>query len=288
MTLAKRVLMVRPAAFGFNPEAAVSNVFGRSKGNVAEAGRREMEQVAAMLMQAGVEVVVVEDDVNLQLPDAVFPNNWFSTHPDGSLVLYPLQLASRRGERRPEILNRLWDLQRPVRQVDMTAWEEVGEACEGTGSLVFDHEQRLAFACLSSRTTRDVTEELCSILGYTPVFFEATLDGMPIYHSNVVLALGPGFAVLGKSLVLKGLEELLEALQGRVLIELSEDQVRNYAGNMLVLAGWSGPVTLISKRAFKTLTADQAGLLPSPVVVEIPTIELVGGGSARCMVAELF
>lgn len=277
--LTSRVRMVRPAAFGFSVEAAASNVFQRrsslESGAVQARALAEFDGAVATLRAAGVEVLVAEDTPNPPKPDAVFPNNWFSTHPDGTAVLYPMAVPGRRAERRPELVP-------PARRViDLSPLETTGAFLEGTGSLVLDHDRRLAYACLSPRTTPAGLAAFAEATGYTPVVFEYTLDGAPVYHTNVVLALGPDVALLGEEASPR------PDLGDREVVLLSAPQLRAYAGNALWLAT-PAPRMVMSRTGWGTLSESQRRPLGEPILLDIPTIETVGGGSARCMLAELF
>lgn len=286
MTLTSSVLMVRPAAFGFSEEAAASNVFQQrpdlGPASVATLAVQEFDRVVVQLRGAGITVRVVEDGEEPQKPDAVFPNNWVSWMPDGAAVVYPMAVPSRRAERRGDIL--------PAMVSDHSALEVTGAFVEGTGSLVFDHANRVAYACRSPRTVESGVRIVCGSIGYDTVLFDASLDAAPVYHTNVVLALGPDWAVWFGAGAAVGRAAVEHALQrsGRTLIQIDERQVRAYCGNVLVLRGSSGPVTVMSRTASTALSAGQRDRMGPAVIVDIPTIEQVGGGSARCMLAEVF
>lgn len=285
MTLTSTVLMLRPAAFAFSPEAAASNVFQKELAvDAAEIQRRalaEFDGAVATLRAAGVGVRVVEDTPTPPKPDAVFPNNWFSTHPDGTAVLYPMAVPSRRAERRRELVEALPGLRRIV---DLSGLEAEGEYLEGTGSMVLDHDQRLAYACLSPRSTRRALGAFADATGYRPVVFEAELDGAAVYHTNVLMALGPDFVLLGLDSVRAGREALLAALAPRRILALDAARLRAFAGNALQLR----PGLVMSRSAEASLDAGLREALGRRIVLDIPTIETIGGGSARCMLAELF
>ena len=291
MRLAPAVLMVRPACFGYNPEAAETNVFARQGLlDVAGAARREIDRAVEVLRDAGVRVVLVEDTPDPPKPDAVFPNNWVSFHPDGTVVLYPLAVASRRPERRSDILRAVRPWHGTTGLVDLSDLEKRGAYLEGTGSLLLDHDARMAWAALSPRTTRPGLEVFVDRFGYDVVVFEAVLDGAPLYHTNVGMALGPQLAVLALPLVTPGAarDALLASLSGREILSIGPEQVRDYAGNLLFLATPAGPAAVMSRRAEAAFTRAQLGRLGRRVVLDIDTIETVGGGSARCLLAEIF
>ncbi len=290
MKLASSVLLVRPAAFGFSEEAAATNVFQRRSAlgpaAVVQRARDEVDGVAAALRAAGVDVTVAEDTAEPPKPDAAFPNNWFSAEEGGLAVLYPMAVGCRRAERRSEILAALPGFRLFM---DLAPLEKQGAYLEGTGSLALDRERKVAFACLSPRTTPAALAAFSDALGFRIVPFRAVLDGHDVYHTNVVLALTPDAAVLGLECV-EDPEPLVAELAatGREIIDVTADQIRRFAGNVLALQGSRGAVCLMSRSAHDAFTADQRAKLPPAVVVDIPTIEEVGGGSARCMVAELW
>jgi hypothetical protein len=300
---ARAVLMVRPAAFYANPETLASNAFqnviAAAAAATLAAARAEFDGAVAALGAAGVEVAVADADPQADTPDAVFPNNWFSTHADGRVVLYPMAAANRRRERRPELIARLaarhgW---RITRTTDLTALESRGLIVEGTGSLVLDRAARLAYAALSPRTHREAVDIVCRELGYEPLAFQARdAQGREIYHTNVLMSVGPSLAVLASGLVAPGadLRRVFEALErtGKTLLDITPGQVAEFAGNVLFLdAGAHGPVVAVSRRAWQSLTRPQRQLLEQharPALCAVETIEHVGGGGIRCMLAEIF
>ena len=306
MWLAPAVLMVRPERFGFNPEAAVTNVFAQEgvsgpedSGHTGAAcvppserarARFEVERAAEALQSAGVRVFLAADAIEPPKPDACFPNNWVSFHPDGTAVLYPMAVASRRAERRPELLEQVRTFHGTRRVVDLSALEADGAYLEGTGSLILDHAARVAFAARSPRTTTAGLSAFSKATGYRIVAFDAALDGAPVYHTNVMLALGPELVVFAPDLVAPGAARtgLLSALGDRRQLVLEAAQIRDYAANLLYLSSPAGPVAVLSRRAFAALTASQRAMLGKTVVVDIDTVETVGGGSARCLLAEVF
>ncbi|HXQ30776.1 MAG TPA: arginine deiminase-related protein [Steroidobacteraceae bacterium] len=300
---ARAVLMVRPATFYANPETLATNAFQHAQAGPAAdtlaAARAEFDGVVAALRAAGVDVAVADADADAMTPDALFPNNWFSTHADGRVVLYPMAAASRRRERRPDMIARLAERYgwRITRTTDLTALETRGLIVEGTGSLVLDRTARLAYAALSPRTHREAVDIACRELGYEPVAFHAhDTQGREVYHTNVLMSVGPSLAVLASSLVSPGtdLRRVFDALErtSKTLLEISAEQVAEFAGNLLFLdAGVAGPVVVVSQRAWRSLTRAQRQLLEKsarPVPCAVDTIEHVGGGSIRCMLAEIF
>jgi hypothetical protein len=298
-----RVLMIRPAAFGPNAETAATNVFqGRRAGSAAEvlaAARAEFQALVGALRAAGVEVFVVEDTPVPPKPDALFPNNWVSFHPGGRVVLYPLLAPSRRSEVRPEVLA---ELERRgaigrARVLDLRAEAADGCFLEGTGSLVLDRIARVAYACLSPRTSRELLARFSRELDFEPVAFHA-FDGRgtPIYHTNVMMSVGTEVAVVA----LESIQDRAEresvvarlAASGRELVPLTLAQVESFAGNLLELRAQSGEALFVlSARARTALRREQLAVLERHgrlVPVDVETIETCGGGSVRCMIAELF
>jgi hypothetical protein len=298
--------MVRPAAFGFNPETAASNRFQRDAGltaiDPATAARAEFDVLAAALRSEGIVTCVVEDSCPPTRPDAVFPNNWISFHDDGSVVLYPMQAANRRLERREEVVT-LVAAQlgfRLRRLLDLTHHERHERFLEGTGSLVIDHRARRAFACRSARTDGGVATQWARELGYELVLFDACApDGTPPYHTNVVLWIGTrcagvyaeGIATADRARVLAALGE-----GGREIIELDALAIANFAGNMLELGTWdealgAASVLVMSARARAALAGPTYARMRAGVdevlAVPVPTIETLGGGGVRCMLAEV-
>ena len=297
---ADAVLMIRPARFGANPETAASNRFqlGGGGADTAERGRRESDALAEALNGAGVTVAVVEDTAEPAKPDACFPNNWVSFHADGTVVLYPLLAPNRRAERRPEVIEELCRAGfRRTRTVDLTPFEAGGEFLEGTGSLVLDRHHRIAYCCRAPRTWTRPLDEFAAQLGYRIVDFDARgPGGVPVYHTNVLLSVGENFAIYCAD-VLPRLDErtsLRNELErsGRELITISGAQMRGFAGNLLALRSVRGqPLIAMSTAAWSCLDPPQRRALERHggiVTAAIPTIERHGGGSVRCMLAEVF
>jgi hypothetical protein len=294
----RTVLMVRPAGFGFNAEAARSNVFSHASADPAFSRKAvsEFEAFAQRLADAGVQVLILEDSAEPAKPDAVFPNNWFSTHADGSLVTYPMSTAPRRLERRVDELRSLLEGRgfRVERVVDLSFHERQGHFLEGTGSLVLDRPRRWAFASRSARTDPAVIADFDDRLDYSTIVFEAhDRSCRPIYHTNVLLSLGSNFAVLCTEAVAADYREILAAeieSGGRTLIEVGYDQMRQFACNLIELSGDRGPVIALSVAARQSYRPEQLRVLErfgELVEADIPTIEAVGGGSVRCMIAEV-
>ena len=296
---AKAVLMIRPCCFYPNPETAADNAFqGKIASDetaaVSKAAQEEFDQASELLRDAGVTVHVFEDTAAPEKPDAVFPNNWFSTHPDGRVVLYPMYSPTRRQERRRDVIDELGQIYRISALLDYSSYEQRGLHLEGTGSLVLDYVNRVAYVSLSKRSDRELVERFCRDFDFEPILFEsASDDGRPIYHTNVVMCVGSQFALVGLDLI--GNVEKREAVRrrletsGKEVIELSRAQIANFAGNALELRTDSEKLLVLSSRAAEALTPEQRGrieryarLLP----LALPTIELAGG-SARCMLAAI-
>jgi hypothetical protein len=304
---AAAVLMIRPAAFDYNPETAASNCLQR-RGEAGEApanelARAEFDHFVASLKSEGIRVCVAEDTPEPKKPDAVFPNNWVSFHADGTVVLYPMQAESRRRERRREIVDQVCkELGFAMSRVlDLTHHEARGHFLEGTGSLVLDHVRRIAYACRSPRTHPEVLEEWAQALGYKAVVFDAAdRNAVPLYHTNVLLFIGTRAVVVGSEAIAPAdrasvLERLAAA--GREVIEIGQDGIEGFAGNMLELATWDealgdASVLVMSARARQSLAettyARLSACVDAVLAVPIPTIERLGGGSVRCMLAEVF
>ena len=287
--------MVRPASFGFHAEAAESNVFAHS-GADAGAALSEFNAVLEALDNAGVEVLVLEDTPDPAKPDAVFPNNWVSFHADGIMVLYPMATEARRLERDADRLKaRLEAAGFEVRRViDLSFHEKHGHFLEGTGSLVLDRPQRRAYANLSPRTDAAVIADFDDRLDYSTLLFDAhDRSGRAIYHTNVAMSFGAKFAVLCTEAIAPEYREILIGeieTGGRTLIEVEYDQMRNFACNLIELKGRAEPVIALSSAARRSYRPEQLRVLErfgALVEADIPTIEAVGGGSLRCMVADV-
>jgi len=294
------LLMIRPSAFGFNPETASSNAFqSQSLANeqeIAIGALREFDAMVEVLHKNHIEVIIIDDTEYPHTPDAVFPNNWFSTHEDGTLMLYPMMAPNRRLERRADILEILSSRYAVHTVHDLSAYEVDDRFLEGTGSIVFDHVSRIAYAALSERTNRSVLEECCKLLGYEPVAFRAFHEnGLPVYHTNVLMHVSPVISALCTEMIHPDdRDKVMDSFQKQSgnVIYLDTKQVHEFAGNMLcVLNTQNEPCLIGSKSGFASLTKAQMDIIDQsciPVSVHIPTIEGIGGGSARCMLAEIF
>ena len=293
------VLMIRPARFYPNPETARDNAF-QSRADfdaqaLAAAARSEFDAAVQTLRDVGVRVHMFEDTAEPEKPDAVFPNNWISTHHDGRVALFPMYSELRRRERRHDIIEELRKTYKITEVIDYSSFEEQGSCLEGTGSLVLDRVNRVAYVSLSNRSNLKVIQRFADDFGYESVTFTSVgLDGQPIYHTNVMMCVGSEFAIVGLAMIpnkpeRKQVQARLEASEKKI-VELAPEQVANFAGNAIELNDSTGAKLLVlSTRALRTLDREQRTVLTRHarlVPLELPTIEL-GGGSARCMIATI-
>jgi hypothetical protein len=300
------ILMIRPVAFGFNEQTAANNHY-QTPAEEAEAegiqkrALAEFDVTVQKLREAGVHVTVVEDTPIPHTPDSIFPNNWVSFHEDGTVILYPMFAPNRRQERSMDVIEELKKTGCQVSQViDMSGSENEGRFLEGTGSMVLDRANRIAYACLSERTHPDVLAMWAAQTGYRTVTFDAVQDvngePMPIYHTNVMMSVGTDLAIVCADAVRDNFqrEQLLASLAdtGKHIVTITEEQKNHFAGNMLEVSDSKGnPVMVMSTQAHNSLDANQLGRIStfcSIVHSDISTIETYGGGSARCMMAEVF
>jgi hypothetical protein len=299
--LPSTVLMIRPVRFESNPQTAASNRFqGDPDATPREqqaAAICEFDGLVAALRGAGVQVVVVDDTPTPHTPDSIFPNNWITTHADGRIVLYPMEAENRRDERRLDVIDYLHEAGYLVNEVvDLSAHEEAGRYLEGTGSMVLDRSNRIAYACASSRTHIDVLGDFAQRMDYEVVSFDAVdSDGVAIYHTNVLMSIGEGFAVVCVEAIAR--EEQREAVlrrlreTGHEIIDLGYEQLHAFAGNLLELASTGGErIIALSEQALRSLDNGQVARLSGYgrlVSAPIDTIEQSAGGSVRCMLAEV-
>ena len=299
------VFMVRPHSFRKNEETATNNHYQRdiaqaSPEEIIERAQEEFDGLVDQLKAAGIEVVVFDEAEPHETPDALFPNNWISTHADGTVALYPMFAPNRRTERRedvPLVLEHQFGFD--VRQIiDFTEFESHNKFLEGTGSIVLDRINRKAYAALSDRTDARALEHFCDQLDIEPVAFQAfqTVDNqrLPIYHTNVMMSIGSGYAVVCLDCIDSDDErkQVVDAIaqDGLELVAITEEQVNQFAGNMLELTGDEGPVLVMSASAYQSLVPGQIEKLQQHTTLlhaPLPTIETCGGGSARCMIAEI-
>lgn len=291
--------MVRPAAFGFNQQTAVNNTFQvpTETENLQQLALQEFDDFVARLRGRGIGVFVIEDSAVPPNPDAVFPNNWLSFHPQRKLLLYPMFAPNRRLERKTAAIDQI-KMQFGIRDViDLSFHEKDALFLEGTGSMVLDRVNKIAYACLSPRTSLTLLSEFCSKNSYQPVWFEAVdTNGTSIYHTNVMMSVATQYVVICMESIRDGQkkQQVRETIltSGKEIIEISLEQVHHFAGNMLQVQNRDGKLVLImSSQAYQSLSAhqvEQLELYNEILHTPIPTIEKAGGGSARCMIAEVF
>jgi len=300
--LASAVMMIRPVRFESNPLTAASNRFqGKNDADSVEqqtAAADEFDALVAALRDAGVEVIVIDDTHEPHTPDSIFPNNWISMHADGRVVLYPMEAENRRTERRMDIVDHLGDAAgRQIAEiVDLSSHENSGHHLEGTGSMVLDRPNRVAYACISTRTHLDPLGDFAQRMGYDVVAFEAVdSSGVPIYHTNVLMNIGEEIAVIcGDAIPRQDQREAVLARlreTGHEIVLLSYAQLDAFAGNMLELRNKAGErVLAMSQQAYDSLDEEQRAILAAKsriISVAINNIESSAGGSVRCMLAEV-
>lgn len=300
------VLMIRPVAFRMNEQTAVNNYYQKVLDHLLPAtanakAQEEFDAFVKKLRAVGVNVIVVDDTANPDTPDSIFPNNWISFHENGDVVLYPMFAENRRGERREDLLDIVEDHGFVINEImDYTSAEEDGFYLEGTGSVVLDRENGKAYCALSPRSDEELFIEFCEDFEFSPVLFEAfqTVDGERklIYHTNVMLCIGDTFAVICAESIddKKERKMVLDSLRGdgKEIILITEAQVNSFAGNMLEVRGADDRRYLVmSSSAYQSLTKKQIAQLEEHLTIlssSLDTIEACGGGSARCMMAEVF
>lgn len=300
MQTTQYILLVRPSGFAFNLETASSNAFQNhvsSRNNIQLEAINEFNAMVNMLNANGISVFVFDDTLLPAKPDAVFPNNWITFHPDGTVVLYPMFAPNRRLERRLDIIDSLRKHFNINAIVDLSIYEKENRFLEGTGSIVFDHINKIAYASISCRTDKDLFIMLCKQLNYEPLAFHAyDKNGNEIYHTNVVMCVGERFAVVCLDTIpdLEERNKIINAFSatGHDLIDISFEQMNHFAGNMLQVKSDAGrDILVLSETASNSLTETQKSRLLKYVSIlpcSIHTIETIGGGSARCMMAEIF
>lgn len=317
--------MVRPVSFSYNEQTATNNAF-QEKGIPADESQRqalkEFDNYVALLREAGINVIVVEDTPDPHTPDSIFPNNWFSTHSmqeilsaeedeeikhkdvsdSGAMVLYPMFARNRRMERKSGVFKAIENFDKANlhamrTKIDLTSYESEDKFLEGTGSMILDRENKIVYACASARTNEDVLEKYAEEIGYSYFLFSAKdINNQPIYHTNVMMSVGSKYAIVCLDAVqdIDEREHLIGLLEdnGKEIVEISLDQVYEFAGNMLELHDKQNhPVLIMSARAKASLTEAQINTLESCCKIVAPDLEYIeknGGGSARCMLAEIF
>jgi hypothetical protein len=294
------LLMIRPASFGFNYETAASNGFQQSPdltNDIRKRAEREFDAVVRVLGENQIEVIVIEDTKNPVKPDAVFPNNWISTHPDGLVITYPLLAANRRSERRTDVIDKLRNRFNVNEVWDISDSEKENQFLEGTGSIVFDHLNKIAYACRSPRTNEELLTKVCTKISYESIIFDAVDENQkPIYHTNVMMWIGEKVVVLCIDSI-PGEDDqnkIIQKLSGtnHKIIAISYRQMNAFAGNMFEVLNKKGEsFILLSRTAYESLIPGQLNEITrysELLVVSIDTIEKHGGGGIRCMVAGIY
>lgn len=291
--------MIRPVNFGYNAETAVNNSFQQLQPDegIHQKALKEFDNLTELLRQHDVEVLVLEDLSSPNTPDSIFPNNWISFHEDGIICLYPMFAVNRRAERRPEFLTQV-SRRFSIRKVlDLSPYETSGKFLEGTGSMVLDRDNRVAYACISERTHTELLNEFCRQMNYKAVIFHATDSrGLAIYHTNVMMCIAEEYAIVcfdsikDKNEKQEVKNSLLET--GKKIIPINMEQMNCFAGNMLQLSNKRNEkLLLMSSAAYESLRKEELNILSGfnkIIHADLTTIETNGGGSARCMVAEIF
>jgi hypothetical protein len=293
------ILMIRPVSFGFNEQTAGSNAFQNRDTDqhaVQQKALTEFDGFVKTLKANGVNVTVVDDTLQPHTPDSIFPNNWVSFHADGTVFLYPMQAKNRRLERREDVISKLEDTFKVAHIIDLSRFEAEDKFLEGTGSMVLDRENKIAYACLSPRTDQKVLALFCEQAGYKAISFDAVDEhGKAIYHTNVIMCIGSGFAVICIDSIPNPHEKVvvLESLRSthKEVAEITFNQMNSFAGNMLEVKNNKGEnMIVMSQNAYEALNGEQKTILKKHgklIYADINTIETNGGGSARCMMAEV-
>lgn len=291
--------MIRPVAFGFNAQTAESNAFQKQDSDqqaVQQKALQEFDGFVTVLRSNGVNVTVINDTIEPHTPDSIFPNNWVSFHDNGDIFLYPMQAENRRLERREDIIRQLEGSFKANHVIDLSRFEAREQFLEGTGSMVLDRENKTAYACLSPRTNAEVLKAFCDHSGYKAVTFDAfDQGGQAIYHTNVLMAIGSKFTMICLDSITDADEKeaVIASLKssGKEVVDITFDQMNHFAGNMLeVKNNDGGTLIVMSQTAFNSLSAEQKNILEKYgklIYANIDTIETNGGGSARCMMAEV-
>jgi hypothetical protein len=290
--------MIRPVKFGFNAETAVNNAFQvkNDEADVQDKAVKEFDAFVKLLRENGVDVTVVEDTVEPHTPDSIFPNNWISFHDDSTVLLYPMYAENRRKERKQHVIDKVSEEFSIDRTIDLSLYEKENIFLEGTGSMVLDRDNKVAYACLSPRTSEKVLQDFCEQTGYIPVLFHAVDgNGQPIYHTNVMMCVADKYVVICFDSIqddeekIKVINAILQT--GKEIIDISIDQMNHFAGNMLqVENGQREKLLVMSTQAYQSLTDKERQKLVSFNRIlhsSLETIEANGGGSARCMMAEV-
>ena len=303
MQTASTVLMVEPIAFGYNAQTAENNYFQveQKDADIQTKALEEFNSFVDKLKSKGINVITVKDTLDPHTPDSIFPNNWVSFHNDGKVVLYPMFAPNRRVERRSDILEILKDSGFEITEIDdLSHFEDQDKFLEGTGSMIFDHEHKIAYGSVSLRLDEELFRQFCQKFGFRPVVFHSYQNAgdqrLPIYHTNVMMCVADKFVVIcldciDDELEREKVQEVIKST-GKEIIEISEDQLQQFAGNMLQVQNEAGDKFLVmSETAYKSLTPAQIQNIEKYCEIiysDLNTIETNGGGSARCMLAEVF
>ena len=303
MQTASTVLMVEPIAFGYNAQTAENNYFQveQKDADIQTKALEEFNSFVDKLKSKGINVITVKDTLNPHTPDSIFPNNWVSFHDDGKVVLYPMFAPNRRVERRADILEILKDNGFEITEIDdLSHFENQQKFLEGTGSMIFDHDHNIAYGSVSLRLDEELFRQFCQKFGFRPVVFHSYQNAgdqrLPIYHTNVMMCVADKFVVIcldciDDELEREKVQEVIKSTQ-KEIIEISEDQMQQFAGNMLQVQNEAGEKFLVmSESAYRSLTAQQISAIEKYCEIiysDLNTIETNGGGSARCMLAEVF
>lgn len=297
MQTASHIMMIHPVNFSFNAETAVNNAFQvKDPEGAQEKAEAEFNGFVTMLRDNGIDVLEIHDTPNPYTPDSIFPNNWISFHDDATICLYPMFAENRRKERKPEFVQAIENKFLVKREIDFTHFESRGRFLEGTGSMVLDRDYKIAYACLSPRTDKEVLEEFCAVMGYEAItFLSVDENAQPVYHTNVMMCVAYQYVVICMdSIPAAEHKRVAEVIRrsNKQLIEITLNQMHHFAGNMLQVQNNKGEKLLVmSTQAYRSLTAEQVDRLAHfNRIVHAPlnTIETNGGGSARCMMAEIF
>lgn len=297
---AKSILMISPASFGFDLETAESNTFQikteASQSSVIARAMKEFDQAVEKLRQANVDIVVYQGSSGDNRPNAVFPNNWISTWPDGSVFLYPMATKSRRGERDQRVLDQISEEFAISKTTDLSASEKAKKYLESTGVMIFDHLNRIVYGCISARCDQQLFTDHAKNLGYQPVTFHSyDQSGVPIYHTNVMMGIQSTTAVICSRSITDEVERtnVLKLLgKNRKVVDITPEQMLSFCGNILEVTNkFDEKILVLSRSALNAFTGEQLDILSADktlLPLDIPTIEKIGGGSARCMLAEIF
>ncbi|WP_288443922.1 citrulline utilization hydrolase CtlX [uncultured Chryseobacterium sp.] len=297
------VLMIEPIAFGYNAETAKNNYFQveQTGSDIQSKALAEFNTFVGKLREKGINVITIKDTLDPHTPDSIFPNNWVSFHKDGKVVLYPMFASNRRVERREDIIENIQEQGFEVVEVDDWSFSETqGHFLEGTGSMIFDHDNKIAYGSVSLRLDEKLFREFCTKYGFAPVVFHSFqtvgTERLPIYHTNVMMCVADRFVVICLDCIDDELEreKVVETIKGsgKEIIEISEEQMQQFAGNMLQVQNKEGEKFLVmSQTAYQSLSSEQVAAIEKYCEIiysDLNTIEVNGGGSARCMLAEVF